>query len=229
MIHLVVLADALEVLRTEGFGVIGEELLSADTKIDKPPKSSSEKAGCFGSFAGGQDFSVGHSRGVVDTDVDVFPAGSSNPLTAVSMDPMSDPSNPGKRLGVDVEELSWELLLIAAYRLQAIQELQLAEAETGQDARHRCTGSSDSAGDLLGRESRMAELEDSLLNSSGCAVRNADGCRRTIFETWLPLLFCTFEAICNRSSRRLRTRERLPQQTNSLGGYDGQAKGVFEG
>jgi hypothetical protein len=110
----------------------------------------SRKAMALGLALVGQDRGIGQARGVIDGDVQVFPA---DAVVAVDHagsaagDAVPDAGDPAELLGIDVHELAGMLALVAHDRCGRIEALEAAEAEATQDAADRREGQAEAAGD----------------------------------------------------------------------------------
>ena len=65
---------------------------------------------------GGEHLGVGEPGVVVDGDVDVLPAGARAALPSVAQDALTDVPEAAELLGVDVQEFSGTLALVAHHR-----------------------------------------------------------------------------------------------------------------
>jgi hypothetical protein len=132
---------------------------------DQPSKEGDSGWGSFVS----QDFRISQTGGIVDGDVDELPTGTSSALPAVTGDAVADDLDAAQLLGVDVDELSRVVSLIAANGLFGIQVLELRQTFSGQDAGHRGRTRPDSRGDLRPGLSPPAQPED-LFNNDGMGL-----------------------------------------------------------
>jgi hypothetical protein len=83
---------------------------------------------------------VRQPRGVIDTDVDVFPAGTAPVVAAIAGDPVSDRLDPAELLDVDRDQLTRPLALVAHCRRLGFERAEPAEPEATQNfarGRHR--------------------------------------------------------------------------------------------
>lgn len=98
----------------------------------------------------GQDLGIGQARGVIDGDVQVFPADAAVAVDragSAAGDAVPDAGDPAELLGVDVHELAGTLALVAHDRCWRIEALEAAEAEATQDAADGRERQGEAAGD----------------------------------------------------------------------------------
>ena len=89
--HVPALTQRGEDTRAVDLGVVGEQPPDADAAPTKPGQGPLQERGARGRVVGRQDFGVGQPRGVIDRDVEIFPAGPPPASPAVAMNPMTDP------------------------------------------------------------------------------------------------------------------------------------------
>jgi hypothetical protein len=97
----------------------------------------------------GQQRCEGQARGVVDGDMQVFPAGATLAALAgaIAGDAMSDAVDPTELFDVQVQQLARVLALVANDRRLGVQRPQPAEAEPAQFQPHRRDRQSEAPGD----------------------------------------------------------------------------------
>ena len=90
-----------------GQAVVGHDPLDADAEAGEPGERPGEEAGVSGRLVG-QDLGVGQARGVIDGDVQEFPADAALCCAprAVAGDPVADAVDPAELLDVDVDQLA---------------------------------------------------------------------------------------------------------------------------
>src|ERR1700749_121829 len=98
-----------------GRSVVGHDALDAHTKTVEPSQRATGKSdGAVGFFAG-QDFAVGQAAGIIDGDVEIFPAGAALVALAgaIAGDAVTDTIDAAEFLDVDVDQFAGFLTLIA--------------------------------------------------------------------------------------------------------------------
>jgi hypothetical protein len=110
------------------------------------------------------DRAEGHTRGVVDTDMDVLPADTTAIAVAgaVAGDAVAYVIELAELFDVEVDHLAGLLMLISARWLGRFQGTQLAQPQALEHAAHRRRRDADSGGDLLARHALAAQACDAL-------------------------------------------------------------------
>ena len=99
-----------------GIAVVGHDPLDGDAMAREPDQRPLEEGDGPGLALVGEDLGVGQARGVIDGDVQVFPADAAVAVDhagPAAGDAMPDAGDPPKLLGVDVDELAGALALEA--------------------------------------------------------------------------------------------------------------------
>ena len=130
-------AGVAEVVAAIGIAVVGHDPLDADAVAREPGERPREEGNRAGLALVGQDLGVGQARGVIDGDVQVFPADAVVAVDhagAAAGDAVPGTGDLAELLGIDVHDLAGTLALVAHDRRGRIEPLEAAEAEAAQDA-----------------------------------------------------------------------------------------------
>ena len=133
-----------------GTAVVGHDPLDGDAVAGEPGERPLEEGNRAGLALVGQDLGVGQARGVIDGDVQVFPADAAVAVDhagAAAGDAVADAGDPAELLGVDVDQLTGALALVAHHRYGRIEALEAAETEATQDAADGRERQAEAAGD----------------------------------------------------------------------------------
>jgi len=169
-----------EAARDVAAAVVGHDALDRDAVAGVPGDQSSKEGGSGrGSFVS-QDFGISQTGGVVDSDVNELPAGSSAALPAVACDAVADDLDAAQLLGVDMDEFSGMVSLVAANGFLRVEVFEPGKTLPSQDARHRSRTRSDARGDLVPGLPTPAQSEDLLDNVGMGLTRRTMGPRTTI-------------------------------------------------
>src|SRR5258708_17970761 len=131
-----------EAVRAIAGAVVGHDAGDFDAVAGVPGDEASKEGGSgWGSFVS-QNFGISQTGGVVDSDVNELPAGSSTALSAVACDAVADDLNPAQLLGVDVDELPGMVSLVAADGFFRVEGLEPREGPRGKGCGPPWQGSS---------------------------------------------------------------------------------------
>ncbi len=97
---------------------------------------------------------------VVDGNEQRLPAGTFDAVLAVACDSMTWPNDLAKLLGVDVQQITRRLVLVAHDGLYGLQILELGQPSSLEDTADRGLRDADTAGNASLRHSTSAELDD---------------------------------------------------------------------
>ena len=140
--------------------VIGHDASDWDAMGAVPSHQSFQEGGRGrGSFIG-LDLGIGQTGSIIDGDVDEFPAGASGLFAVVAGDAMTNGFDTGELLGVDVDEFSRAVTLVAANQRLGIEVLKPREAFPRQDAGHGGGAGADPGGDLESGLAPTAQPQD---------------------------------------------------------------------
>src|SRR5438876_1899461 len=191
-------ADRVEAVRAIAGAVVGHDAGDFDSAAGVPGDQASKEGGSGrGSFVS-QDFCVRQSGGVVDGDVDELPAGPPAVLLAVARDAMADDLDAAQLLGVDVDELSRMVSLVAADGFFRVEVLEPGETLPSQDTGHRGRAQADARGDLGASLPPPAQSKDLFDNNGMGLTRTTMGPRTAIDQRRLAgLLITSFPFRCS--------------------------------
>jgi hypothetical protein len=171
--------------------VVGHDASDSDAVAGVPSDESSKEGGSGGGSFVSQDFGISQTGGVVDGNVNELPAGSPAALPAVASDAVADDLDAAQLLGVDMDELSGTVSLVAADGFFRVEILEPRETHPGQDAGHRGRTRADSRGDLGPGLPASTQSEDLIHNDGRGLTRRAKGPRAAIDQRRLPGLAIT--------------------------------------
>jgi hypothetical protein len=171
--------------------VVGHDAGDFDSETGVPGDESSKEGGSgWGSFVS-QDFGVSQTGGVIDGDVNELPAGSSTALPAVACDAVADDLDAAQLLGVDMDELSRMVSLVAADGFLRVEVLEPRKTLADQDAGNRGRARADARGDLGAGLPASAQPEDLIDNDRMGLTRRPMGPRAAIDQRRLAGLAIT--------------------------------------
>jgi hypothetical protein len=128
--------------------IVGHDACDCDAVTGVPgDQSSKEGDSGWRSFVS-QNFGVSQTGGVVDSDMDELPPGTSSALPAVAGDAVADDLDAPQLLDVNVDELSGVVSLVAENGFFGVEVLESRQTFLGQDASHRGRTRTDPRGDL---------------------------------------------------------------------------------
>jgi hypothetical protein len=169
-----------EAVRDVAAAVVGHDAGDFDAVAGVPGNQSSKEGGSGrGSFVS-QDFGISQTGSVVDGDVNELPADTSGTLSVVAGDAVADDSDAAQFLGVDMNELSGMVSLVAADGFLRVEVLEPGEALPSQYAGHRGRARADSRGDLGAGLPTSAQSEDLFDNVGMGLTRRTMRLRTTI-------------------------------------------------
>lgn len=142
--------------------IVGQQSLRHDLTAPKPPQCTSEEYDRRDGLFVRKDLHVGQTGRIVDTDVRKLPADSRLTNPTVSVDAVTDPSDPPQLLRVQVEQLPRAILLVPDDRHRWIQLLESSQTKA---AEHRTHGRDRKADPFGNRSSRETESSTELLDS----------------------------------------------------------------
>jgi len=118
-----------------GEGVVGHDPLDAHAEAGEPGGGTGEEAGAGRAALVGQELGVGEAGGVVDRDMQVFPADPARPVAAaVAGDAVAEAGDLAELLAVEVEQLAGGGALVADRRRRRLEGAEASEAEAAQHA-----------------------------------------------------------------------------------------------
>jgi hypothetical protein len=178
--------------------VIRHDRLDGDAAALEPTDGTPEEAGGAGGSLIGKDLRVRHSSGVVDGDMDEFPADTSCLDRMVSVDTMTDAADPTQLLDVHVDQFTRPIFLVSEDGLFGLEAAQAREAVPSQDAGHSGRAQPDTNRDLKPGLSSSAQAQHFLYPRGMGLPRYSMRSRATIdqgrlagpFESFLPLERC---------------------------------------
>ena len=180
-------ADGLEGVLEEaavcvGEGIVAHDALDAHAAGGEPAGGAGHKAGA--GFAGltGQDFGVGEPRGIVDGDVQIFPAAAALAPAAVTGHAVAGAVDAAELLGVDVDDLARMFALVADHGRARIEGPQAAEAETAQHETDGGQGHTGGSRDARARPARPPQALDLGHRFSSQAMRTMAGRRAPVTQ-----------------------------------------------
>jgi len=109
-------ARFLEEPRAIAVAIVGEQLLRSNAPLSEPTNRSAKEGGRVDLALVGQDLHVGQAAVVVDADVSELPAGARTGPSPIAVDAVADAAESAELLGVEVQQLSGPLTLVAAHR-----------------------------------------------------------------------------------------------------------------
>jgi hypothetical protein len=142
------LAGGFEPVRDVAGAVVGHDSLDGDAAILEPGNRTAEEGRRGGGSFVRQDFGIGHSRSVVDGDVNELPTDATDPGGAVAMDAVTDTTYTAQLLDVEVDQFAGSISLIPDDRLLGLEALETGEPMTSQDTSHRGPGKAHTSRDL---------------------------------------------------------------------------------
>ena len=127
-----------------GRSVVGHDPLDADAEALEPGQCAAGKSDSAVGFFVGEDFAVGQAAGIVDGDVEIFPAGAALVALAgaITGDAVADAVDAAEFLDVDVDEFAGFLALIAHDLWPGFERAEPSKTEPAQhgaDGRARQT------------------------------------------------------------------------------------------
>ena len=153
--------------RDVGGAVVGHHPLDPDPVRLVVGDSPFQEADRGDGLLVGEDLDVGDPGRVIDTDVDVLPAGRTSGMVRarlmapVAGDPVSDAAaDPSELLDVNVEQLTRSLALVAVRRLGRLQTGELAEPDPGQHRGDRRERHRQRLRDLRASETQPTQRSD---------------------------------------------------------------------
>jgi hypothetical protein len=171
--------------------VVGHDAGDFDSVAGVPGDEASKEGGSGrGSFVS-QDFGVSQTGGVIDGDVNELPAGSSTALPAVACDAVADDLDAAQLLGVDMDELSGMVSLVAADGFFRVEVLEPRKTLADQYAGNRGRARADARGDLGAGLPASAQPEDLIDNDRMGLTRRPMGPRAAIDQRRLAGLAIT--------------------------------------
>ena len=123
--------------------VIGEHAGDGDAEAGIVIDGSLQEGGSRGSFLVGQDLREGDAGVVVDSDMNVLPAGAMDAAAAVAGDATTDGLETSDLLDIEVEQIAGSGMFVAHDGRSRFQIANAAEVESAQDAADGGTTSSD--------------------------------------------------------------------------------------
>jgi hypothetical protein len=153
-------AGAAEVVRTVGRAVVGHDPLDGDAVAAEPAERPVEEGDGAGLALVGENLAVGEPCGIVDRDVQDFPAAMAAGPGAIAGDAVADAVDPAELLGVDVEQLAGAGALVADHGRPGLERGEAAEAEAAQRQADGRTGPLQPARDLRPGQALAAQPLD---------------------------------------------------------------------
>jgi hypothetical protein len=139
-----------EVVAAIGIAVVGHDPLELDAVAGEPGERPFEEGNRAGLALVRQDLGVRQARGVIDRDVQVLPADATVAVDhagPAAGDAVADAGDLAELLGVDVDELTGTLALVAHDWCRRIEALEAAETEATQDGSDGRERQAEAAGD----------------------------------------------------------------------------------
>jgi hypothetical protein len=153
--------------------VVGHEALNLDAQRGEVSQSVAQEGDGAGSAFIGKDLSEGNAGGIVDGDMDVFPAGTAGLVGRVTGKAMAGALDATEFFDIEVEKFAGMLALVANDRRSRVESREAGETVSGQDARDGGLGQSGEACDLEAREAQTTQRE----NDGDLGGRRAFGAR----------------------------------------------------
>lgn len=160
--------------------VVGHDAGDRDAVAGVPGDQSSKEGDRGWRPFVSEDFGVSQTGGVIDGNVDELPAGPRSALSAVAGDAVADDFDAAQLLGVNVDELSGLVSLVAVNGLLRVEVGQPRQAFSRQDAGHRGRARADSRSNLEPGVPASAQSEDLLDHGRVSLTRRAMGSRCAI-------------------------------------------------
>jgi hypothetical protein len=146
-------------LRPIGSTVVRVQLPDRNAQALEVQKRSLEKGncGCFRFI--GKNFDVGRPGKVIDGDVGDLPSKPSMLPGSIASNPMANPLDPGEFLGIQMEKITWRLMLIPAGRLSFKEGRPTRKPIPSQDQTNRRPGQRETPGHIRRRQPRPPQIQ----------------------------------------------------------------------
>jgi len=129
--------------------IVGHDALDPDALALEPAQGTDQEAGDRLALFVRQDLDVGEPRGVVDRDVDEFPASPLALAAPIAGDAMADAAEADELLDVEVDELAGACAIVVPRRLAGLERRQPAQTKPAEMSGDGAAWQTKPHGDLL--------------------------------------------------------------------------------
>jgi len=153
-----------------------------------PSQRTLEECGRGVALFVGQDLDISQPGVVVDGDMHVLPAGATDTLAAIAVDPMSYSAGDSPQfLDIQVNQFAWPFAFVATCRLLRLQQGQALEARPPKDPGDGRSGDPQLLGNLWTGLAAPAKPDNEVLPVDRCLKRRPKWTGRTVDQTNLSL------------------------------------------
>src|SRR5208282_3209679 len=117
--------------------VVGHDALDGDAVGGEPGERALEKRHRAFLALVAQHLAKGQARGIINADVEVFPASAAPPVAGIAGDAVPNRLDTAELLDIDMDQLAWPLALVAHRRRFGFERRQPAQPEAAQDLADR--------------------------------------------------------------------------------------------
>src|SRR5271155_889649 len=117
--------------------VVGHDALDGDAVGGEPGERALEKRHRAFLALVAQHLAKGQARGIINADVEVFPASAAPPVAGIAGDAVPNRLDTAELLDIDMDQLAWPLALVAHRRRFVFERRQPAQPEAAQDLADR--------------------------------------------------------------------------------------------
>ena len=177
-----------EAVASIGRAIVGHDPLDGDAMGGEEGQRPAQKGTGALLFLVGEKFRVGEPGGIVDGDMERFPAGSALAALAapVAGDAMADAVDAAELLGIEVDQLSWARPFVADRGRLWLEGGELSEAEPAQHGSDGRTRQAEGVGDLRPAQAAPAQLLDCRDARGRKPVRASGGRRAPVVKLRSP-------------------------------------------
>jgi hypothetical protein len=117
--------------------IVGDDPLDSDAVAGKPGQRAFEKRHRAFLALVAQHLAVGQARGIINADVEVFPAGAAPAVAGIAGDAVANRLDAAELLDIDMDQLAGPLALVAHRRWFRFERRQPAQPDPAQELAHR--------------------------------------------------------------------------------------------
>ena len=107
-----------------------------------------------------QHLAIGRPRGIINTDVDVFPAGTAPPVAGIAGDAVPNRLDTAELLDIDMDQRARPLALVTHHRRLGFERRQLAKRQAAQNLAHRRNRHAELPGDGRAAQTLLPQTLD---------------------------------------------------------------------
>ena len=149
-----------EVMRAIAGAVVAHETLRFDAQGSEVSERVLEEDDGVWVALVGHDLGEGEARSIINADMDIFPASAVDLVATIMSDAVARAHDLAEFLNIEVEELAWELALVAENWWSGIEGAEPSQAVATQETRDGRFGAGALACDLKAWQTQTAQSED---------------------------------------------------------------------